>query len=79
VARILHSAARRASDLLAEHRAELEKLSRALEAQEVLDESEIESLLGRSVNRRSELNGRPPVDVAPGSPKVSDIVAEADT
>jgi cell division protease FtsH len=64
VARILHAAAERASDLLSKHQAELEKLADALERQEVLDELEIEELLGPSINKRAESNGRL-VDVAP--------------
>jgi cell division protease FtsH len=71
VARILHSAADRASKLLVQHRAELERLADALERQEVLDEQEIEQLLGPSINKRAEANGRP-VDVAPAA-KGSDI------
>jgi cell division protease FtsH len=66
VARILHAAADRADRLLGEHRAELEKLADALEKQEVLDESEIEDLLGPSINKRAEGNGRL-VDVAPAA------------
>jgi cell division protease FtsH len=73
VARILHAAADRANRLLTQHRAELEKLADALEQQEVLDESEIEVLLGPSINKRtSESNGRA-VDVAPGGAKGSDV------
>ena len=64
VAKILHEAADRANSLLTEHRAELEKLSDALEEQEVLDEMEIEQLLGPSINKRPDTNGRM-VDVAP--------------
>ena len=65
VARILHDAADRASELLVEHRGELETLADALEEQEVLDEHEIEELLGPSINKRAESNGRA-IDVAPG-------------
>ncbi len=64
MAKILHEAADRANSLLTEHRAELEKLSDALEEQEVLDEMEIEQLLGPSINKRPDTNGRM-VDVAP--------------
>src|SRR6185295_47258 len=52
VARILHDAAQQATKLLTAHRDELEKLARALEEQEVLDEQEIEQLLGPSINKR---------------------------
>jgi cell division protease FtsH len=73
VARILHSAADRADDLLRQHRAELEKLAVALEEHEVLDEHEIEQLLGPSINQRAgESNGRV-IDVAPGSSQGSDV------
>ncbi len=66
VARILHAAADRASELLAGHKGELELLATALEKQEVLDQAEIEQLLGPSINKRAEKNGRV-VDVAPGA------------
>jgi len=71
VAKILHNAADRATSLLTEHRADLEKLSDALEEHEVLDEHEIEQLLGPSINKRGETNGRM-VDVAPAA-KGSDV------
>ncbi len=71
VARILHSAANRATELLTKHRDQLEKLSDALEEHEVLDEHEIEQLIGPSINKRAESNGRA-VDVAP-TPKGSDV------
>jgi cell division protease FtsH len=64
VAKILHAAAHRASKLLTDNRAQLEKLSDALEQQEVLDEHEIEQLLGPSVNKRADTNGRV-IEVAP--------------
>jgi cell division protease FtsH len=64
VAKILHAAAERATELLSEHRQELKKLADALESQEVLDEVEIEQLLGPSINKRAESNGRL-VEVAP--------------
>jgi cell division protease FtsH len=67
VAAILHAAADRATRLLTQHRSELEKLAEALEKQEVLDEAEIEQLIGPSINKRaSETNGRA-VDVAPAA------------
>ena len=64
VAKILHAAADRASTLLVKHRDQLQKLSDALEQQEVLDEHEIEELLGPSINKRAGTNGRA-IDVAP--------------
>jgi cell division protease FtsH len=63
VAGILHAAAARASELLAQHRDKLDTLSKALCEQEVLDEHEIEALIGPSINRRSETNGQ--VDISP--------------
>jgi cell division protease FtsH len=67
VARILHAAAVRATQLLTEHRAELDTLADALEKQEVLDQQEIEQLLGPSINKRVvETNGQA-VDIAPVS------------
>ena len=71
VSKILHAASDRADSLLLKHRDQLEKLAGALEEQEVLDEHEIELLLGPSINKRAESNGRP-VDVAPtiGGPDV---------
>jgi cell division protease FtsH len=64
VAKILHAAADRASTLLVKNREQLEKLSDALEQQEVLDEHDIELLLGPSINKRAGTNGRA-IDVAP--------------
>jgi cell division protease FtsH len=72
VARILHSASDRAHELLVQHRDELERLATALESQEVLDETEIEQLLGPSINKRTESNGRA-VDVAPAGGASSDV------
>ncbi len=57
VARVVHIAAERANKLLIEHRASLDKLSAALEANEVLDEDEIEQLLGPPAYRVAESNG----------------------
>ena len=65
VARILHAAADRAKDLLSKHRGELDTLAAALEAQEILDEKEIEALLGPSANRLAERNGKPPAVIQP--------------
>ncbi len=67
VARILHAAADEASRLLSAQRDQLQTLARALEEQEVLDEQEIEQLLGPSINKRkAESNGQV-VDIAPGA------------
>jgi cell division protease FtsH len=73
VARILHAAADRATSLLGKHKGELTTLAGALEEQEVLDEQEIEQLLGPSINKRaSESNGRV-VDVAPRDTSGGDV------
>lgn len=72
VARILHSASDRAHQLLLKHRSDLERLSEALEKQEILDEKEIEQLLGPSINKRAESNGHV-VDVAPAGGSGSDV------
>jgi cell division protease FtsH len=48
VAKILHAAAARASSLLEENRVKLDKIARGLEENEVLDELEIEALIGPS-------------------------------
>ncbi len=77
VARILHAASDRADHLLMEHRGELEKLSAALEEQEVLDQQEIENLLGPSINKRAESNGMP-IDIAPSAGGVDVKPAEAE-
>ncbi len=52
VSRILHEADTRAMELLLEHRANLDALSAALEQREVLDDTEVEELLGPSQNPR---------------------------
>jgi cell division protease FtsH len=53
VARILHAADERAMKLLAEHRDKLELLARELEAREILDEREVEALIGPALVRGS--------------------------
>ncbi len=58
VARILHEADDRARNLLSEHRDKLSVLAAALEEREILDDQEIEVLIGPSVNRLSEANGK---------------------
>ncbi|HUY35308.1 MAG TPA: ATP-dependent zinc metalloprotease FtsH [Pirellulales bacterium] len=57
VARMLHEAAQRASDLLAAHRGLLDKLALALAEREVLDELEIAAVIGPSPNRATS-NGK---------------------
>jgi len=72
VARILHSAAERATDILAQNRDKLERITKALEEREVLDEREIEELIGPSINKRAATNGQV-VDIAPGPATDSDV------
>jgi cell division protease FtsH len=72
VARILHGAAEKASELLSEHHGDLEALARALEEREVLDEKEIAEILGPSVNKRAESNGQP-IDIGPRGPQTPDV------
>ena len=64
VARILSAAADEANRKLAEHRTELDTLAEALQTHEVIDELEIEKLIGPSVNGRAESNGQPPGDAS---------------
>ena len=73
VARMLHAAAARASDILAVNRDKLRQLADALAAQEVLDEDDIQQLIGPSINQRAEANGRAPVDVALRGPHDEDV------
>jgi cell division protease FtsH len=72
VAGILHAAAAKATDILTTHRDKLDKLSKALVQQEVIDEKEIEALIGPSINHRGETNGK--LDIAPGGTEAPDIV-----
>jgi len=58
ITRILHAAAERATELLSGNRDKLDALSKALEEQEVLDEVEIEAIIGPSL-RSSSANGKP--------------------
>ncbi len=64
VARIVHDAAERSMQMLTEHRADLDKLAAALEMNEVLDEDEVELLLGPPAYRRGDSNGKPSADDA---------------
>jgi cell division protease FtsH len=63
VSRILHEADLRAMELLSQHRENLDALAAALEQREVLDESEVEEILGPSLHPRN-----PADDSANGSP-----------
>ncbi len=55
VGRILSAAAERADVLLEENRKKLDTLSEELIAREMLDDSEVESVIGPSAPRRSTL------------------------
>jgi cell division protease FtsH len=59
VARILHEAAERARGLLDTNRDQLDKLAHALAENEVLDNREIEELIGPSPTRGISSNGKP--------------------
>jgi cell division protease FtsH len=80
VARILHQASERSSQLLTRQRDKLEKLAAALIEQEELDSRGIAELIGPSVHTRGESNGKP-ITVGPPpkeAPQESDTVTEAD-
>ena len=78
VARILHAAAERATDLLSQHRKQLVMLAEALERQEVLDEQDIAALIGPATNRRTDLNGWK-IDIAPAADSDVQPVEAADS
>ncbi|HZZ73828.1 MAG TPA: ATP-dependent zinc metalloprotease FtsH [Pirellulales bacterium] len=63
VSQIIHTAAERASQLLSDHRSDLDKLAAALEESEILDEEEIEALLGPPAYRPRELKNSPEISV----------------
>src|SRR5262249_37191488 len=58
VASILHSAAERASEILATNRDKLATMAHALQEREILDEREIEALIGPARNRTPSVNGQ---------------------
>ncbi|HUY92736.1 MAG TPA: ATP-dependent zinc metalloprotease FtsH [Pirellulales bacterium] len=58
VARILHEAAERARVLLSDNRDKLDKLANTLAEHEILDDREIEGLIGPSPNRGISSNGK---------------------
>jgi len=64
VAKILHAAADRAHRTLTEHRDKLNKLASALLDREVLDEDEIQELIGPSVFHTISPGGRVPFEAA---------------
>jgi cell division protease FtsH len=65
VSRILHESDARARELLTQHREKLDALAGALEQREMLDESEVEEILGPSPHPRSSANGKPPPNLIP--------------
>lgn len=68
VARILHEAAERARVLLSENRDKLDKLANTLAEHEILDDREIENLIGPSPNRGISSNGKLAVETSqPGA------------
>jgi hypothetical protein len=50
---------------LAQERVHLKVLADALVENEELDEHDIERLIGPSVNKLADSNGKPPVEIAP--------------
>jgi cell division protease FtsH len=62
VARILHEAAERARTLLSDNREQLDKLANELAEREILDDREIEILIGPSPNRGISANGKLALD-----------------
>jgi cell division protease FtsH len=59
VSRILHEADAKARDMLVENRAKLDALATTLEQREMLDEDEVEAILGPSPHPRASENGKP--------------------
>jgi cell division protease FtsH len=57
IARILGAAQERASKMLADHRDKLDAVAQALEQKEVLDEYELEQLIGPPAYRQTSVNG----------------------
>ena len=67
VARILHEADQRAEQLLREHRADLEKVTRALLEHEELGESELTDMIGESIHAKMRKDKEPTQVIAPES------------
>jgi cell division protease FtsH len=67
VARILHESADRATQLLDKNREQLDQLANALAEQEVLDNREIEELIGPSPARGISSNGKPVLSDQPAA------------
>ncbi len=72
VARILHAASEQAHQQVATHRKHLDALAEALQEREVIDEMDIEELIGPSVNARAESNGQPEDDASEATKDSSD-------
>ncbi len=62
VSRILHESAERAQRLVSEYRGKLDSIAHALEEHEVLDDMEVEQLIGPSAHGKPETNGVAPPD-----------------
>jgi cell division protease FtsH len=58
IARILGAAQEQAAAMLADHRGQLDEVAKALEEKEVLDEFELEQLIGPPAYRQPSLNGQ---------------------
>jgi cell division protease FtsH len=67
IAKILVAAEERAANLLADHRDQLEAVAAALEQKEVLDEYEVEQLIGPPAYRQHAMNGQAVHRAAPPS------------
>lgn len=65
IVRILRTASEQAEQVLSEHREKLDRLALALEREEVLDERQIEELIGPSAYEPRWSEETRPVDVAP--------------
>ena len=59
VSRILHEAETKSLELLTQHREKLDALAGALEEREILDEFEVEEIIGPSPYPRASANGHP--------------------
>ena len=71
VSRILMEADQRAEQLLSEHRADLDSVTRALMEEEELDEQQITELIGESIQQKMKSDGDQ-LQGTVSSPNVSD-------
>ena len=70
VSRILHEADARAVQLLNQHRDKLDALATALEQREILDETEVEEIIGPSPYPRTAPTAAPPAPASKSSPPI---------